>query len=306
MAEKDITPKLLEKSEAQSLAQKSRVIKSAFSAHSRHVSAGLIKETLNSKPNVEELANLSEVIEELEFQAVETKVSSQTETSVLDNLLCFFENGSLALISMRDENTLTVSFSGRRGLQISKEQLLQLPKVRFLAFYPKFEAKRNVNDRVKLLNPFSNLGGMNFFWVALATFTSNVLGLATSIFIMVVYDRVLPNQADQSLYALAFGVGVAIIFDQFFKAARGGILEQSAVYKDKKSNDDIFEQFVETKTDLTKRSIGSLSTVSRDYETYKEFVSSAGLILFIDLPFIFVFVWSFDGAMIDSKNGLGL
>ena len=75
-----------------------------------------------------------------------------------------------------DENTLTVSFSGRRGLQISKEQLLQLPKVRFLAFYPKFEAKRNVNDRVKLLNPFSNLGGMNFFWVALATFTSNVLG----------------------------------------------------------------------------------------------------------------------------------
>jgi len=46
-----------------------------------------------------------------------------------------------------------------------------------------------------------------------------------------------------------------------------------------------------TKTDLTKRSIGSLSTVSRDYETYKEFVSSAGLILFIDLPFIFIFVF---------------
>ena len=48
---------------------------------------------------------------------------------------------------------------------------------------------------------------------------------------------------------------------------------------------------METKTDLTKRSIGSLSTISRDYETYKEFISSAGLILFIDLPFIFVFVF---------------
>ena len=111
-----------------------------------------------------------------------------------------------------------------------------------------------MNNKFRLLNPFSNLGGMNFFWVALASFTSNVLGLATSIFIMVVYDRVLPNQADQSLYALAFGVGIAIIFDQFFKGARGAILEQSAVNKDKKSNDDIFEQFVETKTDLTKRS----------------------------------------------------
>ena len=47
---------------------------------------------------------------------------------------------------------------------------------------------------------------------------------------------------------------------------------------------------METKTDLTKRSIGSLTTISRDYETYKEFISSAGLILLIDLPFILVFV----------------
>ena len=291
MAEEDIAPKLREKSESQTLAEKSRVIKLAFSAHNRHVSSGSIKETLNSKPNAEELGNFTEVIEELEFQIVETKVSKKTETSAMDNLVCFFDNGSIALVAARDNETLSISFSGRRGLSISKEQLLQLPNVKILAFYPKFEGKRNVQDRVKLLNPFSNLGGMNFFWVALASFTSNVLGLATSIFIMVVYDRVLPNQADQSLYALAFGVGVAIIFDQFFKAARGAILEQSAVNKDKKSNDDIFEQFVETKTDLTKRSIGSLSTISRDYETYKEFVSSAGLILFIDLPFIFVFVF---------------
>ena len=140
------------------------------------------------------------------------------------------------------------------------------------------------------MNPLANLGGINFFWIALASFTSNVLGLATSIFIMVVYDRVLPNQADQSLYALALGVGIAIVFDQLFKSARGAILENSAVHKDKKSNDQIFEQFVETKTDLTKRSIGSLTTISRDYETYKEFISSAGLILLIDLPFILVFV----------------
>ena len=284
MAEADITPKLLDKSKSQTLAQKSHVIKSAFSAHNRHVSSGAVKEGLNSKPEVEKLENFTEVIEELEFAVVEIKITNSAETSALDNLVCFFEDGSIALITTKDENTLKVSFSGRRGDIISKEQLIQLPNVKFLAFYPKFEAKRDVKERVKLLNPFSNLGGMNFFWVALATFTSNVLGLATSIFIMVVYDRVLPNQADQSLYALAFGVGIAIIFDQFFKAARGGILEQSAVYKDKKSNDDIFEQFVETKTDLTKRSIGSLSTVSRDYETYKEFVSSAGLILFIDLP----------------------
>ena len=90
MAEKDIAPTLREKSESQTLAEKSRVIKLAFSAHNRHGSSGLVKETLNSKPNSEELANFSEIIEELEFQVVEVKVNKKTETSSMENLVCFF------------------------------------------------------------------------------------------------------------------------------------------------------------------------------------------------------------------------
>ena len=134
MAEKDIAPTLREKSESQTLAEKSRVIKLAFSAHNRHVSTGLVKETLNSKPNSEELTNFSEIIEELEFQAVEVKVNKKTETSSMENLVCFFDNGSIALITVRDHETLNISFSGRRGLSISKEQLTQLPNIKFLAF----------------------------------------------------------------------------------------------------------------------------------------------------------------------------
>ena len=91
MAEEDIAPKLREKSESQTLAEKSRVIKLAFSAHNRHVSTGSVKETLNSKPNAEELGNFTEVIEELEFQVVETKVSKKTESSSMDNFVCFFD-----------------------------------------------------------------------------------------------------------------------------------------------------------------------------------------------------------------------
>ena len=53
MAEEDIAPKLREKSESQTLAEKSRVIKLAFSAHNRHVSTGSVKETTTegSMPN---------------------------------------------------------------------------------------------------------------------------------------------------------------------------------------------------------------------------------------------------------------
>ena len=143
----------------------------------------------------------------------------------ISGAICFFEEGSFALVNAKnDASDLELSFKGKRNVTVTLDELIKVKKVRFLSLFPKFETQKNVKDRVKLLNPFTSLGGLNFFWVALATFTSNVLGLATSIFIMVVYDRVLPNQADQSLYALAFGVGIAILFDQLFKAARGSIL----------------------------------------------------------------------------------
>ena len=292
MADEQINTQFRKQKNNQNLNEKSSILKSAFSIHNRHLSTSSIKEAINSKPESENFENFKEIIGELDFEVVEHNVSKQTDVASLDNTICFFEEGSFALVNAKSENSdLTLSFKGKRNITITFDELIKTKKIKFISLFPKFETNKNVKDRVKLLNPFANLGGLNFFWVALATFTSNVLGLATSIFIMVVYDRVLPNQADQSLYALAFGVGIAILFDQLFKAARGSILEYSAIFKDRKSNDHIFEQFVETKTDLTKRSIGSLSTISRDYETYKEFISSAGLILFIDLPFIFVFVF---------------
>lgn len=280
-----------EHKETQTIVQKSKILKSAFALHSRHLTGGFIREVFYSKPDPKNFKSFNDIIDELAFNLVELKNYEKSDSAGLENKICFFEGGHFALISQSGEGEVSLSFNGRNEVIISLKDLFKIPNLNVFSLSPKYEPKKNVKSRVKLLNPFANLGGFNFFWIAIASFTSNVLGLATSIFIMVVYDRVLPNQADQSLYALAIGVGLAIIFDQLFKSARGAILEHSAIYKDKKSNDQIFEQFVETKTDLTKRSIGSLSTISRDYETYKDFISSAGLLLFIDLPFIFIFIF---------------
>ena len=290
MGDEQSDTKFRKQKNTQNLNEKSSVLKSVFAFHNRHISSGAIKEIINSKPDLKSFETFKEIVDELEFEVVELQTSDKSNIDALDNAICFFDEGSFALISSRQAGNLSLSFKGKRNVELSIDDLLKIKKVKIFTVFPKYEPSKNIKNRIKLLNPLSNLGGINFFWIALASFTSNVLGLATSIFIMVVYDRVLPNQADQSLYALALGVGIAIVFDQLFKSARGAILENSAVHKDKKSNDQIFEQFVETKTDLTKRSIGSLTTISRDYETYKEFISSAGLLLLIDLPFILVFV----------------
>ena len=98
-----------------------------MSTHNRHFSIGLIKETINSKSNLENYDTFEEIIDELDFEAVEHKISKQTEASSLDNTICFFEEGSFALITCKkDEGTLELSFKGKRNITISLKELLAI------------------------------------------------------------------------------------------------------------------------------------------------------------------------------------
>ena len=56
--------------------------------------------------------------------------------------------------------------------------------------------------------------------VVLAAVFINVLGIVSPIFVMNVYDRILPNKAVASLWVLAIGVSLAILFDLLLKTAR--------------------------------------------------------------------------------------
>ena len=155
---------------------------------------------------------------------------------------------------------------------------------------PALEDSKTIKERLKALSPLRTLGTARFLWVAVAALLSNILGLSTSLFIMVVYDRVLPNQAIDSLYGLAIGVGIAILFDTILKGARSRIVARASVRADIAVNEDIFEQFVEVSNTKDRKSVGELSTVMRDFEVFREFMSSATILTLVDLPFVLVFV----------------
>ena len=108
---------------------------------------------------------------------------------------------------------------------------------------------------------------------------------------MVVYDRVLPNEATHSLYGLALGVVIAIVFDILLKRAKARIIERSTVTSDKGINEEIFAQFVETIGTKNKKPIGELATIMRDVEVYRDFMSSATILTLIDIPFALLFVF---------------
>ena len=134
--------------------------------------------------------------------------------------------------------------------------------------------------------------------VLLAAAISNVLGLATSIFIMVVYDRVLPNEAVDSLIALTFGVGVALLFDFIIRSLRAGFIDRAGQKADLMMGRRIFEQVVDIQMRAKRGSTGAIANTMREFETLRDFITSATLVGVVDLPFIalFIFVISIVGG----------
>ena len=212
-------------------------------------------------------------------------------TSSILPALALGKNGQLIILEEIQEDRFSVYDSQNTGKKhLTKKEFEDWYSGQLINAQPALEDHNTIKERLKALSPLRTLGTARFLWVAVAALLSNVLGLSTSLFIMVVYDRVLPNQAIDSLYGLAIGVGIAILFDTILKGARSRIVARASVRADIAVNEDIFEQFVEVSNTKDRKSVGELSTVMRDFEVFREFMSSATILTLVDLPFVLVFV----------------
>lgn len=126
--------------------------------------------------------------------------------------------------------------------------------------------------------------------VAMAAAMANVLGLSTSIFIMVVYDRVLPNEATESLIALTTGVGLALLFDFILKLLRSGFIDRAGRNADLFMGRRVFDQLLNIRMTARTGSTGAMASTLREFETLREFFTSATLVAIVDLPFVAIFV----------------
>ena len=130
-----------------------------------------------------------------------------------------------------------------------------------------------------------------FFRIGLAATMINLLSVASSIFIMVVYDRVIPNAAFPSLYALTVGMFIVLIFDFILKNMRAWFMDLAAQQIDLKVGYDIYAKILKAPLDQVSGSVGGLASIIKGFDHVREFFTSATLALVVDLPFIFLFVF---------------
>ena len=127
--------------------------------------------------------------------------------------------------------------------------------------------------------------------VVLAAMVANILALPISLFTMIVYDRVIPNEATESLIALTIGVAVALIFDFIIKTVRAAFVDRAGKIADKQMGMLIFDQLLDLRMKAKKGSVGAISNTMREFETLREFFASATIVTVVDIPFILIFVF---------------
>ena len=130
-----------------------------------------------------------------------------------------------------------------------------------------------------------------YLQVILASVLINIFALASSLYIMTVYDRVVPNNAIESLRWLTLIIVVVILFDLTLKILRGIFVDAASARVDKRVSVKLFERIARHDATLSRTATGALAGTVRNFDTLKDVIGSASFTVFADLPFVFLFLY---------------
>jgi len=126
--------------------------------------------------------------------------------------------------------------------------------------------------------------------VMIAAFVVNMFALAMPMYTMNVYDRVLPNRATETLWVMAIGIALIVIGDLILRTMRGYFLDWASTRVDVKLTTRIMEHVLGIRLEQRPNSVGSFANNLRSFETVRDFITSATITTFIDIPFGLIFV----------------
>lgn len=131
--------------------------------------------------------------------------------------------------------------------------------------------------------------------VLLASLVINFFVLASPLFVMNVYNRVVPNNAIETLWVLAIGAITVYVFDFVFRMLRAYFVDGVGRKVDVLVSSRLFEHVLGIRLSGRPESAGSFANNIREFETLREFITSATLTMLVDLPFsilfLFVIAW---------------
>jgi ATP-binding cassette subfamily C protein LapB len=215
---------------------------------------------------------------------------------VLPVLMPLSDGRACVLRSIRDNDAI-VWWADQgmedRQIPIAELQALARPEVLALKLAP--------TRHDQTLAPLEG-SAFNWFWGTLwrfrafyvesmvATVVANLLTLATIFFTMNVYDRVVPTAAYTSLWTLAIGTVVAIFLEFIMRWLKARLVDLGGKKADLAINATLLREIMAIRLEHRPQSVGIFSSSMRDFESLRDFFSSASLVLLADMPFVLMFL----------------
>ena len=207
----------------------------------------------------------------------------------------FLKNGQAVVICAVDDGGIVQWRQFREEDQFVEERITRTDLVARLEPYLILARPVHAASKTKGKNDWfwgSLLQGRWLYGqVIVAAAVTNFLGLSTSLFIMVVYDRIVPNEAIESLIALTIGVLIALGFEFVIKTLRAQFVDRAGKRSDARMSRLIFDRLLSMRLDNKSQKSGAMASIVREFDSLREFFTSATLVAVVDLPFIFLFIW---------------
>ena len=221
---------------------------------------------------------------------------SDLRPGLLPVILMLQDKQACLLLEWTEDGQARVRFpeSGESGDIITQEALEALfaGVVFFVRPVFKFDPRTPATGELKSKHWFWSVVFQNWRLYRdslLAALLINIFALAMPMFSMTVYDRVVPNRAEETLWVLAIGVLLMMVFDTMLRTLRAYILDTAGKRIDVTLSARIMERVLGLRMADRPASVGSFAANLRAFESVRDFVASATITTLVDLPFVLVF-----------------
>ena len=126
----------------------------------------------------------------------------------------------------------------------------------------------------------------------IATFLVNLFALVIGFFVMVVYDRIIPSNALTSLIGLFVGASFIILLRYALELLKTYFLDFAGQTIERKTSENVFDKIMRYDLLRAPKSNGSVAALVKDFETFQQFFTSVTILLLIDIPFMFLFLYA--------------
>lgn len=124
----------------------------------------------------------------------------------------------------------------------------------------------------------------------LATFMISSIGLASAMYTMQVYDRVVPTKGYATLLVLTVGALIAVVLELIMKQVRAHMVDRACKAIDQDLSSIFFGKALDIRLDARPKTVGTFASQIRHFESVRNFMTSSTLFIFADAPFALFFI----------------